>query len=57
MPQPADVKTQVKDLTGMRLSDLMRQDDAQFADTLQVLIGRIDQPSRSISGYNPQRLD
>jgi hypothetical protein len=57
MPQGADVKTGVQDLSKTKLSDLLQQDGSRFADTLRTLISRIDQPSRSISGYNPQRLD
>jgi hypothetical protein len=57
MPQSADVETGVPDLSGVRLSELLRQDGSRFTDTRRALISRIDQPSRSISGYNPQRLD
>jgi hypothetical protein len=57
MAQSAGVETGVRDLRGMKLSELLRQDGELFADTLRLLINRIDQPNRSISGYNPQRLD
>ena len=57
MSQSADIETGVTDLRGVKLSDLMREDSSLFADTLRLLLSRIDQPNRSISGYNPQRLD
>jgi hypothetical protein len=57
MPQMAGVQTEVEDLSRVKLSELLSQDSARFADTLRLLLSRIDQPSRSISGYNPQRLD
>jgi hypothetical protein len=57
MPQDAGVETEVPDLGGLTLAELIKQDDAAFAETLRSLMDRIDQPSQSISGYNPQRLD
>ena len=57
MSRNADVETGVHDLRGVKLSDLMRQDPSSFADTVRLILARIDQPNRSISGYNPQRLD
>ncbi len=57
MPQDAGVETGVPDLGGLTLAELIKQDDAVFAETLRSLMSRIDQPSQSISGYNPQRLD
>ncbi|GLY07419.1 hypothetical protein Acsp01_77980 [Actinoplanes sp. NBRC 101535] len=57
MPQTADVQTEVQDLSAMKLADLQHQDPARFSGTLRRLLSRVEQPSRSISGYNPQRLD
>lgn len=57
MPHEAVVETEVQDLSRMKLSQVLRQDQSLFAPTMKKLIGRIDQPGRSISGYNPQRLD
>lgn len=60
MPQSSvdrGVETEVVDLRDVKLSDLLRQDDSKFLGTLHSFLRRIDQPNRSISGYNPQRLD
>jgi hypothetical protein len=57
MRESAGVETEVEDLSGMKLSELLDQDSSRFADTLRRLRERVGQPSRSISGYNPQRLD
>ncbi len=57
MPHEAVVETEVQDLSRMKVREILQQDPARFATTLRNLIGRIDQPGRSISGYNPQRLD
>ncbi|WP_157239368.1 hypothetical protein [Catenuloplanes japonicus] len=51
------METEVQDLSRMKVREILQQDPARFATTLRNLIGRIDQPGRSISGYNPQRLD
>lgn len=57
MRKSAGVETEVEDLSDMKLSELLDQDSSRFADTLRRLRARVGQPSRSISGYNPQRLD
>lgn len=57
MPNEAVVETDVQDLSRMTVSEILRQDPSRFAPTTEKLVGRIDQPGRSISGYNPQRLD
>ncbi|MFI5841587.1 hypothetical protein ACIA8K_17955 [Catenuloplanes sp. NPDC051500] len=51
------METEVQDLSGMTVSEILRQDPARFALTVKNLVRRIDKPGRSISGYNPQRLD
>jgi hypothetical protein len=56
MPQTADVVTEVPDLSQVELSQLLQQDSARFAGTVRALMSRVEQPGRSISGYNPQRL-
>ncbi|MET8149998.1 hypothetical protein ACIBSW_11390 [Actinoplanes sp. NPDC049668] len=57
MQESVGVVTEVEDLSGLKLSELLDQDSSRFADTLRRLRARVGQPSRSISGYNPQRLD
>lgn len=52
-----DVESDLPDLGSLTLAELTEQDDAAIAETLRSLLARIDQPSQSISGYNPQRLD
>jgi hypothetical protein len=53
----AGVETGIEDASQVKLAELLQQDSGRFADTLRLLLARADQPSRSISGYNPQRLD
>jgi hypothetical protein len=59
MPQETirDLSTEVQDLSKVTISDLRRQDSAGFADTARQLLDRANHPGRSVSGYNPQRLD
>jgi hypothetical protein len=56
MLQKADVPTGVPDLSRVEFSQLLQQDSARFAGTVRALVARVEQPGRSISGYNPQRL-
>lgn len=51
------VPTNVIDLGEFSLADLLGLDPAALAPTTAHLVARLDEPGRSISGYNPQRLD
>lgn len=57
MPQEPAIETAVRDLSELPLDQLTAQDGDRFADTFEAFLRRIDEPSQSISGYNPQRLD
>jgi hypothetical protein len=57
MPKNEDVQTGIPDLTGVELSQLLRDDNALVASTTGALVRRVDQAHHAISGYNPQRLD
>jgi len=52
-----DVETRLPDLGTLTLGELTGQDEATLAETTRALMARVDEPSQSISGYNPQRLD
>jgi hypothetical protein len=57
MPQTAGVQTGIPDLSGVALSQFMRQSSARpYRAAVRALEARVEQPGRSISGYNPQRL-
>jgi hypothetical protein len=57
MPQSTAVHTGVPDLHRVELSQLLQERSARFSGTVRALVARVEQPGRSISGYNPQRLD
>ena len=57
MRQEHDVETGLLDLSGLSVGELARQDPETFRRSLADFLRRFDQPSQSISGYNPQRLD
>ncbi|BCJ40511.1 hypothetical protein GCM10010168_81550 [Actinoplanes ianthinogenes] len=56
MPQDSDVRTEVPDLSRHTLAEVGELDSAALGKTPEALLRRVDQPSQSISGYNPQRL-
>ena len=56
MPQDSDVRTEVPDLSRHTLAEVDKLDSAALGKTPETLLRRVDEPSKSISGYNPQRL-
>lgn len=52
-----DVQTGVADLRAVNLGRLFDLARADLEETISRLVARADQPGRSVSGYNPQRLD
>ena len=52
-----DVQTGVADLRAVKIGRLFDLDQADLEETIARLVARTDQPGRSVSGYNPQRLD
>ncbi|MBL7254240.1 hypothetical protein [Paractinoplanes lichenicola] len=52
-----EVETRLLDLSDLSFGELAEQDPEAFRRPLLDFLRRIDQPSQSISGYNPQRLD
>ncbi|GAB2617746.1 hypothetical protein Aab01nite_31230 [Paractinoplanes abujensis] len=55
--ESADVETGLPDLSGLSFGELTEQDPRTFQPSLADFLRRIDEPSQSINGYNPQRLD
>jgi hypothetical protein len=51
------VEAELVDLGSVSLDDLAGFDGRAFGPALEILLQRVDDPSSSISGYNPQRLD
>jgi FXSXX-COOH protein len=54
---PADIESDLIDLTEVTLADLPTYDERVLAPALRRLLRRIDQPDSSVSSYNPQRID
>ena len=57
MPQEQDVESRILDLSRVTFGQLVDQDPEAFDRPLAEFLRRIDEPSQTISGYNPQRLD
>lgn len=55
--ESSDVETELPDLSGLSLGELTEQDPRAFQRSLFDFLQRIDEPSQTINGYNPQRLD
>ncbi|GLI00170.1 hypothetical protein Pa4123_54460 [Phytohabitans aurantiacus] len=51
------IESNLVDLGLASLAELAEIDNHVFGPALEVLLQRVDDPSSSISGYNPQRLD
>lgn len=51
------IVTEVQDLTGHTLATILTTPAGALAHTTAHVVERVSQPGRSISGYNPQRLD
>ncbi|MEV6843927.1 hypothetical protein [Actinoplanes sp. NPDC051411] len=57
MPQQQEVESGLPDLSGVSFAHLVEEDPGTFERQLAEFLRRIDEPSQTISGYNPQRLD
>jgi hypothetical protein len=59
VPVPAEpvLVTEMPDLSEVKIRDLLRLDAAWLAPTVSALLRVADQPTPSISGYNPRNLD
>jgi hypothetical protein len=55
--ESSEVETGLPDLSGLSFGELAEQDPEAFQRPLLDVLRRIDEPSQTISGYNPQRLD
>ncbi|MDY7085140.1 MAG: hypothetical protein SYR96_08555 [Actinomycetota bacterium] len=55
--ESSDVETGLLDLSELSLGELAEQDPETFQRPLLEFLRRMDEPSQTISGYNPQRLD
>lgn len=52
-----EVVTNVPDLSGIELAEALKPGAIAPPEAVRQLLERVEQPGRSISGYNPQRLN